>query len=129
MYSTLLMTLLIVLLSFSGSIAQQIIEKDDFPVLTGPYLGQKPPGKTPEIFAPGIVSVDKYSEFVCNFTPGAEECIFDRYGDNEYQDGAVFVTRIEDGKWTIPEIHPLFAKYGEVFLHPDIRHNNLHVSA
>jgi cytohesin len=27
-----------------------------FPVLTGPYLGQKPPGEEPEIFAPGIVS-------------------------------------------------------------------------
>jgi len=25
--------------------------------LTGPYLGQKPPGMTPEIFAPGIVSI------------------------------------------------------------------------
>ena len=25
-------------------------------VLTGPYLGQKPPGMTPEVFAPGIVS-------------------------------------------------------------------------
>ncbi len=28
----------------------------DFPKLTGPYLGQKPPGTTPERFAPGIVS-------------------------------------------------------------------------
>jgi len=31
-------------------------QKDDFPVLKGPYLGQKPPGMTPEIFAPGILS-------------------------------------------------------------------------
>jgi len=28
----------------------------DFPKLTGPYLGQKPPGLTPEILAPGILS-------------------------------------------------------------------------
>ena len=28
----------------------------DFPKPTGPYLGQKPPGMTPEIFAPGIIS-------------------------------------------------------------------------
>jgi ankyrin repeat protein len=27
-----------------------------FPVIKGKYLGQKPPGMTPEIFAPGIVS-------------------------------------------------------------------------
>ena len=31
-------------------------ESDPFPVLQGPYLGQEPPGTTPEIFAPGIVS-------------------------------------------------------------------------
>jgi len=34
----------------SGSHAQ-----DDFPVLEGPYLAQKPPGLTAEPFAPGIL--------------------------------------------------------------------------
>jgi Tol biopolymer transport system component len=28
----------------------------DFPKLTGPYMGQKPPGRVAEIFAPGIIS-------------------------------------------------------------------------
>lgn len=65
----------------------------DFPALKGLYLGQKPPGMTPELFAPGIVSVDKFSEFVCMFAPGGEECIFDRYGDDEFPKGAVFTTR------------------------------------
>ncbi len=91
-------------------------KKESFPVLKGPYLGQKPPGMTPEVFAPGIISVDKYSEFVCIFPPGAEECIFDRYGDDEYQNGAIFTTRIENGKWIKPEIHELFEKFDEVFL-------------
>jgi hypothetical protein len=77
---------------------------------------------TPEIFAPGIVSVDKYSEFVCMFMPGGKECIFDRYGDNEYPGGAVFITRIENEKWTKPEIYSLLAKYGEVFL-PTLSHD------
>jgi hypothetical protein len=27
-----------------------------FPILTGPYLGQTPPGQLPQLFAPGIVS-------------------------------------------------------------------------
>jgi len=27
-------------------------QQDDFPVLKGPYLGQKPPGITPEVFEP-----------------------------------------------------------------------------
>lgn len=87
-----------------------------FPVLEGPYLGQMPPGLAPELFAQGIVSVDKFSEFVCIFTSGGEECIFDRYGDDEYQDGAVFITRMKNGKWTNPEIHPGFAEFDDVFL-------------
>jgi Tol biopolymer transport system component len=91
-------------------------QQSGFPVLKGPYLGQEPPGMTPEIFAPGIVSVEKYSEFVCMFSPGGDECIFDRHGDDEYQQGAVFVTRLISGKWTEPEIHPLFAGYDDVFL-------------
>jgi hypothetical protein len=31
--------------------------QDDFPALSGSYLGQKEPATVPEIFAPGIVSV------------------------------------------------------------------------
>ena len=31
----------------------------EFPVLKGPYLGQKPPGMKPEIFAQGIITTDK----------------------------------------------------------------------
>jgi hypothetical protein len=50
------------------------------------------------------------------FTPGAMECVFDRYGDDEYQRGAVFTTQVEDGKWIKPELHPLFTALGEVFL-------------
>ena len=43
---------------------EKTIDKTDIPVLKGPYFGQKPPGATPEVFAPGIVSIDEYSEFV-----------------------------------------------------------------
>jgi hypothetical protein len=99
-----------------AGIAYAQTEIIDFPALKGPYLGQEPPGMTPEIFAPGIVSVGKYSEFVCMFTPGAEECVFDRHGDDEYQRRAIFTTRIENGKWIKPETHHVFAKCGDVFL-------------
>ena len=29
-------------------------EQEDFPALKGPYLGQKPPGMTAQLFSPGI---------------------------------------------------------------------------
>ena len=32
--------------------------EDKFPVLKGPYLGQKPPGMVPKVFAPGIISTE-----------------------------------------------------------------------
>jgi len=36
--------------------------QDQFPIPDGPYLGQTPPGSTPEIFAPGIVNTEKFVE-------------------------------------------------------------------
>jgi len=38
---------------FTGCLSQ-----DDFPVLKGPYLGQKPPGKEAEIFAPELINYE-----------------------------------------------------------------------
>ena len=31
---------------------------NDFAVLKGPYLGQKPPGKKAELFAPGVITYE-----------------------------------------------------------------------
>lgn len=41
----------------------------NFPKLTGPYLGQKPPGNTPELLAPGIVSTEKNEHMTPAFSP------------------------------------------------------------
>jgi len=48
-----------------------------FPVLKGPYLGQIPPGKTPEIFAPGIVSTGMSESAIAVSSDGNE--IFRRF--------------------------------------------------
>ena len=42
-------------LLITASFQKELAEDDDFPVLEGPYLGQKPPGKIPELFAPSIL--------------------------------------------------------------------------
>jgi len=39
-----------------------------------PYPRQKPPGMTPEIFAPGFISTDKH-EFSCCFSPDGKYLI------------------------------------------------------
>ena len=43
-----------------------------FPLLTGEYLGQKPPGATAELFAPGIVGTGMYTRDVAITPDGTE---------------------------------------------------------
>jgi hypothetical protein len=75
-----------------------------FPTLTGPYLGQKAPGTTPEVFAPGVVSTDAH-EFSCSFTPDGNEFYFTRR-DLETKTPLIMVTKLVDGAWTKPEVVP-----------------------
>lgn len=80
--------------------AQQ--EGVEFQKLTGPYLGQKTPGVTPEIFAPGIVSTEAH-EFSCSFTPDGNEFYFTRR-DSVTRIPLIMVTKLMDGVWTKPEV-------------------------
>ena len=44
-------------------------QQTDFPKLAGPYLGQKPPGMTPVIFAPGIIATEFHEHSFPSFSP------------------------------------------------------------
>jgi len=44
-----------------------------FPILTGPNLGQRPPGIASEIFAPGVISTGYHEVGVPVFTPDLSE--------------------------------------------------------
>jgi hypothetical protein len=86
-------------------------KKTDLSVLAGSYLGQKPPGMTPEIFASGIVSIEgrEYSEGDINFWPDGNRCIFSRFGE-DIPDFTIFELENIDGIWTIPEKSKIFTK-------------------
>ncbi|WP_262696316.1 TolB-like translocation protein [Kordiimonas aquimaris] len=75
----------------SGSSAQ-----DKFPIFEGPYMGQTPPGKTAEVFAPGIISTDGW-ELEAVFAPGMEEFYF--VTDNEEGRATIYGFRLDDNKW------------------------------
>jgi hypothetical protein len=75
---------------------------NDFPVLKGPYLGQKPPGMTPEIFAPGIVSTG-YSEAKAVFSPDGRELYYQLW-DAPFP--VIVMMQEKTGCWTKPEIAP-----------------------
>ena len=68
----------------------------------GPNLGQKPPGMTPEIFAPAIVSTKEYGELNAVFTKNGNEFYFSRRGvPGKYS--TIMVTRQINGRWSDPE--------------------------
>jgi Tol biopolymer transport system component len=78
-------------------------QQSDFPKLSEPYLGQKPPGTTPEIFASGIISSDQF-EFGITFSPRGEELFFTRRPDYNSYDNRIYHILIKDGVWTKPQL-------------------------
>lgn len=92
------------------------------PDLTGDYLGQDPPGDTPRLFAPGIVSTGLLDRDVAMMPDGSE--IYFGAAGPEYTFSAIMVTRrLPDGRWTLPEVAPFVAPYPardlEAFISPD----------
>ncbi|HUW92331.1 MAG TPA: hypothetical protein VMV74_04135 [Bacteroidales bacterium] len=77
-----------------------------FPILSGPYLGQTPPGIQPVVFAPGIVSTGLYTRDISMINDGNEIyfCISDPAVT------AVFVTKLVNNRWTEPVIAPFSGK-------------------
>jgi len=68
----------------------------NFPKLTGPYLGQKPPGKIPEVFAPAVISTADFREFSGAFTPDERFHIFD------FNEKLYVCFQTERGTWGAP---------------------------
>ena len=89
----------------------------DFPVLKGPYLGQKPPGKTPEIFAPGIIS-SEIGEACSGFGDNGNLFFFRRF-----ESGKSYTYEMvqKNGKWSTPVLLPFSEKYqlGDFTILPD----------
>ena len=68
------------------------------PKLESPYFGQKIPGLIPEIFAPGIVSINGRFEGTVSFAPDLAEMYFG--ADNEKEETSIHFSKLEDNKWT-----------------------------
>jgi Tol biopolymer transport system component len=99
-----------------------LTSKEEFPVLKGPYLGQKPPGMKPELFAPGIVSTKDHIEMGFTCTSDGREIYFarsERMDIDSYF--AIWVVRQKNGKWSKPEVAPFSGVYRDFgpFVTPD----------
>jgi len=73
-------------------------QPSDFPKLTGPCLGQKPPGRVPEIFAPGVISFPETKEFACAFSPDGKEFYFTSVKTTQ----RIMYSKMEEGGWSRP---------------------------
>lgn len=71
-------------------------------IIDSPYFGQKTPGLIPEIFAPGIVSVNGRYEYALSFSPDFKEMYFS--GEKEGAPQTVYLSQLENDKWTKPSI-------------------------
>jgi hypothetical protein len=96
---------------------------DDFPVLTGEYLGQTPPGDTAELFAPGIVSTGMYTRDMA-MTPEGDELYF---GVLIAGLAAIMETKLVDGRWTKPEVAPFSRNSDYLNLEPHISPDGEHL--
>lgn len=84
---------------------------NDFPILKGEYLGQKPPGIIPEVFAPGIVSDSTWAEH-CRMavSPEGDEIFWSAYTRLYPKKGGlsstqqIFFSKRKNGIWSKPEI-------------------------
>jgi Tol biopolymer transport system component len=72
---------------------------------SGLYLGQIPPGLDVEVFAPGIVSVEESKEYKIAVSPDLQEVFFTRRTPGG-RDDRLWVSRLENGKLTMPELAP-----------------------
>ena len=83
---------------------------EEFPTLTGAYLGQVPPGDTAELFAPGIVSTGMYTRDIAMLPDGSE--IY--FGVLLGRFNTILETHQVNGRWTKPEVAP-FARDSRFF--------------
>ena len=112
-------TVLIILIlscSIGGLTAQE--KTIDLPILKGPYLGQEPPGMTPEVFAPGIISTDE-SEGSSGFARNGQVYIFQRFIN---RDCHTYMMTMTDNIWSQPKLIPFWKQLihnGDLIFSPD----------
>lgn len=99
---------------FSGTLLISCSQKNEsiFHELKGPYLGQKPPGMTPELFAPDLITAGS-SNGAIRFSPDGKEVIF--YVSTPkgqqflveptgiFQKHFIMYSHVENDRWTEPQ--------------------------
>ena len=86
----------------------------DYPILKIQYFGQTPPGITPEIFAPGIVSSEHQEHSSLSISPDGKEMWWSRWRlphDLDKYPQVIMYIKYENGEWSQPKVAPFSGKY------------------
>jgi hypothetical protein len=82
------------LLSFCIGVSSQPIPPDSL------YLGQTPPGNTPQVFAPGIISLAGRTEYGVSISPDGAEMLF---AIGNWPDKRTMIMEYKNSHWTNPD--------------------------
>lgn len=96
-------------IAFSGCSHQ-----NDLQVFKGAYFGQEPPGMTPKIFAPGIVSSKHQEHSSLSISPDGKEMWWSRWRlphDLDQYPQVIMFIRYDNGKWSEQKVAPFSGKY------------------
>lgn len=89
-------------------------KKENVHVLKDPYLGQEPPGLTPEVFAPGIISrAGFHLHSSLAFSPDGKEIYFTQFVSEPEVQGTICFIRQEGNRWTEPRPAIFSGKYND----------------
>lgn len=107
-------TLILVVLFNACKTDKSNTKESDFSTIENPYLGQKPPGMIPQLFAPDIIQTE-HREAEAAFTPDLKEFYFRRRG-GVYENNTLVVVQYKNNQWVESEVPP---RAGEPFISPD----------
>ncbi|MDJ0909312.1 MAG: hypothetical protein QNI99_08955 [Woeseiaceae bacterium] len=85
-------------------VAMPAAAQEEWPEMSGPYLGQEPPGMTPEVFAPGLISLDGERELNAVYSPDGRIFMFTRSVNGVLK--MFFTYRRQDDTWQEPRMAP-----------------------
>lgn len=114
------LSILLIFITLCSLFSQERIENNpSFPLLKGKYLGQNPPGTTPEIFAPEIVSVKDRIDLNSIFSSDYRKFYFSILNNDRYE---IMVMKCENHIWLTPKLCDFSFKHNNVDLF--ISHDN-----
>ena len=95
-------------------ISSSVLSQHELPVLQGPYLGQKLPGTTPQVFAPGIVSTE-HRDHNAFFAPDMQSFYLTRK-DNDDDKWSLIEFKLKNNRWYESVVGP---RVGRPLMAPD----------